>query len=169
MGLFRHPQWWYWEELRTQPYGWRWPPPRPHPQRSQNESSNNKWYDGDSHTWKDSPLIKWHPYKHAVMCQKQAFISPMRAASGRDGPALAQQGKLRDLIAATGLGILLKLDSNRRFFSPCNLEIWWMTPKNNRAPLLYYIKLCASFCSHWWIQTGVTVRKCPIEVKFDNF
>ena len=30
---------------------------------------------------------------------------------------------LRDLIAATGLVILPKLDSNRRFFSPCNLEI----------------------------------------------
>ena len=27
------------------------------------------------------------------------------------------------------------------------------------APLLCYFKLCASFRSHWWIQTGVTVRK----------
>ena len=36
---------------------------------------------------------------------------------------------LRDLIAATGLVILLKLDSNRWFFSPCDLEIWWMTSK----------------------------------------
>ena len=32
--------------------------------------------------------------------------------------------KLRDLIAATGLVILLKLDSNRRFFSLCDLKIW---------------------------------------------
>ena len=47
------------------------------------------------------------------------------------------KANLRDLIAATGLAILLKLDSNRRFFSPCDLEIWWMTSKNNRAPLLY--------------------------------
>ena len=31
------------------------------------------------------------------------------------------------LIAATGLVILLKLDSTCQFFSPCNLEIWWMT------------------------------------------
>ena len=30
-------------------------------------------------------------------------------------------------------------------------------PKNNRPPLLYYIKLCASFQIHQWIQTGVTV------------
>ena len=72
------------------------------------------------------------------------------------------KANLRDLIAATGLVILLKLDSNLRFFSPCDLEIWWMTPKNNRAPLLCYFKLFASFCSHWWIQTGVTVRKRPI-------
>ena len=34
-----------------------------------------------------------------------------------------------------------------------------MTLKNNRAPLLIIIKLCASFHHHMWIQTGVTVRK----------
>ena len=44
-----------------------------------------------------------------------------------------------------------------------------MTFKNNRAPLLCYFKLCAAFRSHWWIQTGVTVRKRLIWVKFDNF
>ena len=71
------------------------------------------------------------------------------------------KANLRDLIAATGLVILLKLDLNRRFFSPCDFEIWWMTQKNNRAPLLCYFKLFASFRSHWWIQTGVTVRKLP--------
>ena len=40
-----------------------------------------------------------------------------------------------------------------------------MTLKNNRAPLLWYIKLCASFQSHRWIQTKVTVRKRSIRVK----
>ena len=34
-----------------------------------------------------------------------------------------------------------------------------MTLKNNRAPLLSNMKLCASFHHHRWIQTGVTVRK----------
>ena len=38
----------------------------------------------------------------------------------------------------------LKLDSNRQFFRLCDREIWWMTSKNNRALLLYYVKLCAS-------------------------
>ena len=47
------------------------------------------------------------------------------------------------------------------FLEPCDLEIWRMTFKNNRAPLLCYFKLCAVFHSHWWIQTGVTVRKQP--------
>ena len=41
--------------------------------------------------------------------------------------------------------------------------------KNNRAPLQCYFKLCASFRSHWWIQTGVTVRKRPIWVKSGDF
>ena len=42
----------------------------------------------------------------------------------------------------------LKLDSNRQFFRPCDRKIWWMTLQNNRAPLLHYFKLCASFCTH---------------------
>ena len=37
------------------------------------------------------------------------------------------------------------------FFVPSDLEIWHMTLKINRAPLLYYIRLCASFQSHRWI------------------
>ena len=57
----------------------------------------------------------------------------------------------------------------RRFFEPCDLEILPITLKNNRAPLLCYFKLCAAFRSHWWIQTGVTVRKRPIWVKFNDF
>ena len=59
--------------------------------------------------------------------------------------------------------------SNLTILEPCDLVIWRMTLKNNRAPLQCYFKLCASFCSHWWIQTGVTVRKRPIWVKFDDF
>ena len=54
------------------------------------------------------------------------------------------------------------------FFVPCDLEIWWMTLKNNRATLLYNIKLCASLQSHGWIQTGVTVRQRSIRVKIGN-
>ena len=63
---------------------------------------------------------------------------------------------------------MLNLDQNWRFFVPRDLEIWWMTLKNNRTPLPYYNKLCASFQSHWWIQTGVTVRKRSIRVKIGN-
>ena len=47
----------------------------------------------------------------------------------------------------------------RWFLEPCDLEIWQMTLKNNRAPLLSNIKLYASFHHHMWIRTGVTVRK----------
>ena len=34
-----------------------------------------------------------------------------------------------------------------------------MTSQNHRAPVLCYVKLCALFQSHQWIETGVTVRK----------
>ena len=87
----------------------------------------------------------------------------------KDNNYYNNKANLRDLIAATGLVILLKLDSNHRFFSPCDLEIWWMTRKNNKAPLQCYFKLCASFLSHWWIQTWVTIRKWPSWVKIDDF
>ena len=76
---------------------------------------------------------------------------------------------LRDLVAATGLVILLKFDPNHQFFSPCDLEIWWMTLKNNKTLLLYYIKLCASFQIHWSIQIKATVRKRSIRIKIGNF
>ena len=63
----------------------------------------------------------------------------------------------------------LNLGQNRWCFVPCDLEIWWMTLEKNRASFLWCFKLCATFHSHWWIQTGVTVRKRPIWVKFDDF
>ena len=60
-----------------------------------------------------------------------------------------------------------------RFKSSIFQPVWpWNLmddPKINRAPLLCYFKLFASFRSHWWIQTGVTVRKCLIWVKIGAF
>ena len=61
------------------------------------------------------------------------------------------------------------LGQNWWCFVPSDLENWWMTLENKRASLLCCFKLCATFHSHWWIQTGVTVRKRPIWVKFEDF
>ena len=61
------------------------------------------------------------------------------------------------------------LGLNRWCFVPCDLEILWMTLENNRASLLCCFKLFATFHSHRWIQTGVTVRKRAIWVKFNDF
>ena len=73
-------------------------------------------------------------------------------------------------------GFQLELQSgNTKFwvkigdFFPCDVKIWQMTLKNNRAPLLCYFKLCTSFRSHWWIQTGVTARRCSIWSKSTIF
>ena len=54
-------------------------------------------------------------------------------------------------------------------FSPCDLEIWWMTSKTYRTPLLHCIKLCVSSRTPGWIQTGLTVRKRSIRVKIGDF
>ena len=57
----------------------------------------------------------------------------------------------------------------RQFFEQCDLAIWCLTLKNNKAPLICYFKLRASFRSHWWVKTGDTVRKRPIWVKIHDF
>ena len=58
---------------------------------------------------------------------------------------------------------------NPRFFVSCDLKNWLMTLKNKKAALSCYFKLCASFNSHHWIQTGITVRKRTIWVKKGDF
>ena len=45
----------------------------------------------------------------------------------------------------------------RRFLEPCDLEIWRMTLKNNRAPLLCCFQLCAWFHCHMWIWPWKTI------------
>ena len=55
------------------------------------------------------------------------------------------------------------------YFVPCDLEIWQMTLKNNRAHFLCCFKLCASFRGHRWIQTGITLQKRSIRVKIGDF
>ena len=64
-----------------------------------------------------------------------------------------------------------KFGSKSVIFCPVweDLEIWWMTLKNNRAYLLCYFKFCASFRNHLSIQNGVTVRKRQIWVKIGDF
>ena len=62
-----------------------------------------------------------------------------------------------------------QLRSKSAIFFTCDAEIWWMTLKNNRAPLLFCFKLSASFHSHQFIQTGVTVQKCSMWVKIVDF
>ena len=115
------------------------------------------WYD----IWYDMIYdMTWHDIQHYDI-KMQWFASVWYIQ--------VNKANLRDLIAATGLVILLKIDPNHRFFVPCDLEIWWMALENNRAPLLYYIKLCASFQIHRWIQIGITVRKRSIWVKIGNF
>ena len=81
----------------------------------------------------------------------------------------SQQGKSEGFDSCDRPSNLTQIGYKSLIVCPCDLEIWWMTLKNNTAHLLYNIKLCVSFHIHQWIQTGVTVRKRPIWVKLDDF
>ena len=83
--------------------------------------------------------------------------------------ATALQGKSEGFDSCDRPSNLTQIGFKLSIFRSCDLEISWMTPKNNKARLLYYIKRCVSFQIHQWIQTGGTVRKRPIWVKFDDF
>ena len=80
-----------------------------------------------------------------------------------------QQGQSEIFESCDRPSNLTQIGFKSPIFRPCDPDIWWMTPKNNKACLLYYIKLCVSFQIHQWIQTGVSVRKRPIWVKCDGF
>ena len=80
------------------------------------------------------------------------------------------KANLRDLIAATSLEILLDIGFKSSIFRsmwPSNL-MDDLEKQLDRTPLLYYIKLCASCQTHWWIQTGVTVQKHSIWLKISH-
>ena len=96
-------------------------------------------------------ILQSHPYKSSqcwthMLKYGQCLYKPL--LPNRNLIRMEHEVNQRDLIAGTGLVILLKLYQTRRFSSPSDLEIWWMTWKNNRAPFLYYIKLCAPFQIH---------------------
>ena len=96
----------------------------------------------------------WKTIEH-LFYAKLSFVHPFKAS-----------GKLN-----------LKLESgNAQFWSKSATFLSRVTLKfddwpwkNNRAPLLCCLKLCASFHSHQWILTVLTVWKCPIWVKMTIF
>ena len=78
-------------------------------------------------------------------------------------PQWVKQGKSEGFDSCDRPSNLSRIGFKSLIFQP----VW--PCRNNRAPLLCYFKLCAAFRSHWWIQTGVTVRKRLIWVKIDDF
>ena len=90
----------------------------------------NKW----SKNQKSNSIGYWS----ILLCTNKPNIRKI-GSKLREPMWFENKANLRDLIAATGLVILLQLDSNP---SLCD-QIWWMTSKNNRAPFL------SSFVHHF--------------------
>ena len=97
----------------------------------------------------------------AYVLRKLVFITSLAAKLVQDDlyANLAKQGKSGGLDSCDRPSNLTQIGFKSPICRPCDLEIWWMNPKNNKARLLYDIKLCVSYQIHKWIQTGVTVRK----------
>ena len=80
-----------------------------------------------------------------------------------------EQGKSEGFDSCDRPSNLTQIGFKSSIFQPWDLEIWLMASQNYRAPLLHYIKLCASSQTPLWIQTAVAVRKRSIRVKIGNF
>ena len=128
--------------------------------------NNTKWKQGKSEGFEscDRPIIRKRP----IWVKIGDVLS--RVTMKFDGWPWKTIGQLSFAVSsfvqhfiAIGELKLELLSGNAQFGSNS------MTLKNNRAPLLCYFKLYASFRSHRWIQAGVTVRKRPIWVKIDDF
>ena len=80
-----------------------------------------------------------------------------------------KQGKSEGFDSCDQLNNLAQILSKSSIFQP--VWPWHLMDdlENNRAHLPYYIKLCASFQIHRWIQTEVTVRKHSIRAKLPIF
>ena len=93
----------------------------------------NEFYHTDLHSTS-------YPVDSMRCCRLVGWKVPTNFEVGKDQCNLhwtlpsENKANLRDLIAATGLVILLKLDSNHQLFSPCDLEIWWMTFLEQELP-----------------------------------
>ena len=82
---------------------------------------------------------------------------------------LPQQGKSEVFDSCDRLSILTLNWIQIVIFGPMWPWKLMEDPQNNRAATQYYVKLCATFQSHWRIQIGVTVRKCSIWPKIGDF
>ena len=97
-------------------------------------------------TWMTPDMI-FHNLATKYIGFNMALIEPMHL----------NKANLRDLIAATGLVISNWIQIiNFSVLVTVKFDGW---PRKNNRTLLYYVKLCASFQIHWWIQTGFTVQK----------
>ena len=83
----------------------------------------------------------------------------------RDCEAIINKANLRDLIAVTGLVISNWIQIvNFSARVTVKFDGWpWKTIAH--FFYIYYVKLCASFQIHWWIQTEFTVQKRSIRVE----
>ena len=103
----------------------------------------NEFYHTDLHSTS-------YPVDSMKCCRLVGWKVPTNFEVGKDQCNLhwtlpsENKANLRDLIAATGLVILLKLDPNHQLFSPCDLEIWWMTFLEK--PLGMPSLLCQALC-----------------------
>ena len=104
----------------------------------------------------------------SMLFQALCSISyPLVNSNWSYSPETPNLGQIRRFLEPCDLEICRMTLKNYRASFLCYLKIWGMALKNNRAPVLSNIKLNVSFHQHMWIQTGVTVRKRPIWVKFE--
>ena len=130
------------------------------PSVTSNSSYSPETLNSGQNWWLFCPAWPWNLMDDLAKQQGTSSIYYIKLCASFQSPGWTQTGA-----TIRKRSIRVKMGN----FCPFDFEIWQMPLKNNRAPFLCGFKLCVSFHNHWWIQTGVTVRKRPIWVKIDDF
>ena len=103
-----------------------------------------------SHQWIQSGVTarKWSNWQFFVLCDLEIWQITLKMIVHLFY-ATSSFERLVHFVAISQSKLLqLNSSENQLFFVLYDLDIWWKTFKNYRAPLLCRFKLCASFRSH---------------------
>ena len=113
-------------------------------------------------------IIRWHKQRKSCDGQREGWTESFIKLLGR---SLKKQGQSEEFDSCDRPSNINQVGFKSTIFWPRMIFKFDGWPKKIIGHLFYATSsfACASFHSHQWIQTGVTVQKRPIRVKIGDF